>query len=85
MLINEICREHREMLGLTLTEFSRSVNVDVSLYEQFEKGKYMFSNDIMKLIVKSLYVEKEDLMEDDIDDEITRISLKVIEECEKGE
>lgn len=85
MQIYEICKENRLMLGLTIEEFAESIDIDCNLYEQFEHGKYLFSNDIMKIIVKCLYVDKEDLNKELIEDDITRISMKVIEECEKSE
>ena len=85
MQIYEICKENRLILGLTIEEFAESIGVDCNLYKKFENGKYLFSNDIMKIIVKCLYVDKEDLDKDFIEDDITRISMKVIEECEKSE
>jgi len=86
MEIYEICKENREKLGLTIDEFSHSINIDSKCYEKFEKGEYVFSKDIMKVIFSCLYVEKEDFeILDFTNDEITNISLKVIRECEKGE
>lgn len=85
MQIYEICKENRIMLGLTIKEFAESIDIDCDLYERFEKGDYLFSNEIMKIIIKCLYVEKEDLNKEYIEDDITRISMKVIEECEKSE
>lgn len=85
MQIYEICRENREMLGLTIEEFASSINIDCKLYSDFEEGKYLFPNDVMKIIVKCLYVDREDLNREYIEDDITRISMRVIEECEKSE
>ena len=84
MQIYEICKDNRIMLSLTLKEFADSVGVDVELYKAFEDGEYIFSKEIMKRIIKSLYVEKEDFDSYEAD-LITRTSLRVIEECEKGE
>ena len=39
----------------------------------------------MKRIFTCLYIDKEDLNKEFIEDDITRISMKVIEECEKSE
>ena len=93
MEIYEICKNNREQLGLTILEFCKSINIDVEVYKKFEKGEYIFSKDIMKIILSILYVDysefKNEDIYDEIDDEeirdITKISLKVIEECEKGE
>lgn len=85
MQIHEICKENRKMLELTIKEFAESIDVDPKLYEKFEDGQFLFSNDIMRRIVSSLYVDKEDLNEEFFEDDITRISMKVIKECEKSE
>ena len=85
MQIHEICKENRKMLGLTIKEFAESINVDCKLYDDFESGKYLFSNDVMKIIIKCLYIDREDLDREYIDDDITRVSMRVIEECEKSE
>ena len=78
------------MLGLTINEFAMSMGIDWELYAKFEVGEYEFSNDITKEILSNLYIEKEDLGRVSLDSEnieeyITNISMKVIEECEKGE
>lgn len=86
MNIGKQCKVNREQLGLTVEEFSHSINIDSKLYEKFENGKYIFPNDIMKIIFKTLYIEKEDVFELEREyDDITKISLKVIKECEAGE
>lgn len=85
MQIHEVCKENRKMLELTIEEFAESIDVDPKLYKKFEDGEFLFSNDIMKRIVSSLYIDKEDLYKEFIEDDITRISMKVIEECEKSE
>lgn len=85
MQVHELCKENRKMLGLTTREFAESIDVDFRLYEKFENGDFLFSNDIMKRIVTGLYIDKEDLNKEFIEDDITRISMKVIEECEKSE
>ena len=83
MKINEICKKNREILGLTVNEFAMSMNLDANLYNKFEKGKYLFSKEILKEILCNLYVEKEDLLEVDIDDDILNISMKAINICEE--
>ena len=85
MQIHVVCKENRKMLELTIEEFAESIDVDPKLYKKFEDGEFLFSNDIMKRIVSSLYIDKEDLYKEFIEDDITRISMKVIEECEKSE
>ena len=87
MKINDVCKYNRELLGLTIEEFAMSININVKEYEDFENGIFLFDKEILKRIVSSLYIEKEDLIVDNNKDKdfFTSISLNVIEECEKGE
>lgn len=85
MEIYELCKENREKLDLTIEEFSKSIGIDYVCYREFEKGNYLFSKEEMKLILTSLYISKGDLVNEFDEDYITNISLKVIDECEKGE
>lgn len=82
MLINELCKKNRIILDLTIEEFALSMGVDSNLYRKFEEGIYAFPNEIMRAIINSLYIEKEDLLEAESDDEILNISMKAIEACE---
>ena len=82
MLINELCKKNRLILDLTIEEFALSMGLDSNLYRKFEEGIYVFSNEIMRAIINSLYIEKEDLLKAESDDEILNISMKAIEACE---
>lgn len=86
MTIYDLCKSNRKKLDLSIEEFCECVDLNANEYKLFEEGKFIFDNDKLKRIIKSLYIEREDLLSNKENiDSITSISLKVIEELEKGE
>ena len=87
-----LCINNRKVLGLTSSDVSEILDVDINDYKEFEKGNYVFNELILKKIIKLYCIGKNDIKDyshlydlSDVDDEILDISKDIINSIEKGD
>lgn len=88
----DLCIKNRKILGLSIDDVSDILGVSKNQYKQFEEGKYMFEEDMLKKIIKLYCINKNDLKDysslydlNDVPSEILDITKDIINSIESGD
>ena len=88
----KLCITNRAFLGLSIEDVSEILEVDIKYYQEFENGKYMFDEMMLKKIIKLYCINKKDLKEysflydlNDVPDEYLDTTKNIINSIEGGD